>query len=114
VEYEFMPVIREFNLPVTDILRTMYEHIAFQIARQIRRGAKVLVTGGGTYNLFLIEKIREISRGNIIIPSTDLIEYKEALIFAFLGMLRLHERINCFASVTGATRDSCCGVIYRS
>jgi len=114
MEYEFMPVIRDFNLPVTDTLRTLYEHISFQIARQIRRGAKVLVTGGGAYNQFLIEKIREISRGNIIIPSKDLIEYKEALIFAFLGWLRLHEKINCFASVTGASRDSCCGVIYRS
>lgn len=114
VEEKFMPVIRDFNLPVTDILRTLYEHISFQIARQIRRGAKMLLTGGGTYNRFLVEKIREISRGNIIIPSTDLIEYKEALIFAFLGWLRLHEKINCFASVTGARRDSCCGVIYRS
>ena len=114
MEYEFMPVIRDFNLPVTDTLRTLYEHISFQIARQIRRGAKVLLTGGGAYNQFLVEKIREISRGNIIIPSSDLIEYKEALIFAFLGMLRIDERINCYASVTGATRDSCCGVIYRS
>jgi anhydro-N-acetylmuramic acid kinase len=114
LDYEFMPVIRDFNLPVTDILRTVYEHISLQIARQIRRGAKVLVTGGGAYNQFLVEKIREVSHGNIIIPSSDLIEYKEALIFAFLGLLRLHERINCFASVTGASRDSCCGVIYRS
>jgi anhydro-N-acetylmuramic acid kinase len=114
LEYEFMPVIRDFSLPVTDILRTVYEHISFQIARQIHRGAKVLVTGGGAYNQFLVEKIREISRGNIIIPSNDLIEYKEALIFAFLGLLRLHKRVNCFASVTGASRDSCCGVIYRS
>lgn len=114
MEYEFMPVIRDFNLPVTDTLRTLYEHISFQIARQIRRGAKVLLTGGGAYNQFLVEKIREISRGNIIIPSSDLIEYKEALIFAFLGWLRLHEKINCFASVTGASRDSCCGVIFRS
>ena len=101
VEYEFMPVIRDFNLPVTDILRTMYEHISFQITRQIRRGARVLVTGGGAYNKFLVDRIRENSRGNIIIPSNDLIEYKEALIFAFLGWLRYHERINCFASVTG-------------
>ncbi len=114
LEYEFLPVIREFNLPVTDLLRTVYEHISFQIARQIRRGSKVLVTGGGAYNLFLVEKIREISRGNIILPSSDLIEYKEALIFAFLGWLRLQEKINCFASVTGASRNCCCGVIYKS
>ena len=113
VEDEFMPLIRDFSLPVTDILRTVYEHIAFQVARQIRRGAKVLVTGGGAYNQFLVEKIREVSRGHIIIPSHDLIAYKEALIFAFLGLLRLQNRINCFASVTGASRDSCCGVIYR-
>ena len=109
-----MPLISDFNLPVTYTMRSLYDNISFHIARQIRRGAKVLVTGGGAYNQFLIEKIREISRGNIIIPSKDLIEYKEALIFAFLGWLRLHEKINCFASVTGASRDSCCGVIYRS
>ncbi len=114
VEYEFLPIIRDFNLPVTDILRTVYEHISFQISRQIRRGAKVLLTGGGAYNQFLVEKIREISRGNIILPSSDLIDFKEALIFAFLGFLRFHHRINCFASVTGASRDSCCGVIYQS
>ncbi len=114
VESEFLPVLRDFNLPVTDVLRTVYEHISFQIARQIRRGSKVLVTGGGAYNQFLIERISEVSRGNIIIPSNDLIEYKEALIFAFLGLLRQREKINCFASVTGAKRDSCCGVIYRS
>ncbi len=114
LENEFMPVIRDFNLPVTDILRTVYEHISIQLSRQIRRGAKVLVTGGGAYNQFLVEKIREASKGEIIIPSNELIEYKEALIFAFLGLLRSLERINCFASVTGASRDSCCGVIYRS
>jgi anhydro-N-acetylmuramic acid kinase len=114
VENEFLPVISEFNLPVTDILRTVYEHISYQISRQIRRGAKVLLTGGGAYNLFLVEKIREISRGNIMLPSRDLIDFKEALIFAFLGLLRFHNRINCFASVTGASRDSCCGVLYQS
>jgi anhydro-N-acetylmuramic acid kinase len=114
VEDEFMPVIRDFQLPVTDILRTVYEHIAFQIGRQIRRGAKVLVTGGGVYNLFLLERIREVSRGNIIIPSADLVEFKEALVFSFLGLLRLGGQINCFASVTGASRDSCCGVVYRN
>jgi anhydro-N-acetylmuramic acid kinase len=114
VEEKFLPVVQDFNLPVTDILRTLYEHISFQVARQIRRGAKMLLTGGGAYNRFLVEKIREISRGNIIIPSDDLIAYKEALIFAFLGWLRLQEKINCFASVTGARKDSCCGVIYKS
>ena len=114
VESEFMTVIRDFSLPVTDILRTVYEHISMQIAKQVRRGAKVLVTGGGAYNPFLVERIREVSRGNIIVPSSDLIEYKEAIVFAFLGWLRLNRRINCFASVTGASRDSCCGVLYRS
>jgi anhydro-N-acetylmuramic acid kinase len=114
MEGEFIPVMKDFNLPVTDLLRTLYEHISHQIARQIRRGSKVLITGGGAYNNFLVEKIREISRGNIVLPSRDLIEFKEALIFAFLGLLRLLEKTNCLASVTGASRDSCCGVIYRS
>ncbi len=111
LESEFLTLFHEFCLPVTDILRTLYEHISLQIARQIKPHTRVLVTGGGAYNSFLIERITHHSKSDIIIPSPELVEYKEALVFAFLGMLRLHEKINCYASVTGADRDSCTGLL---
>lgn len=76
-------------------------------------GTRVLFTGGGVYNRFLIELIEERANGRfwIDVPSPEVIEYKEALIFGFLGLLRLRNEINVFASVTGASEDSCCGVI---
>ena len=111
LESELLPHIHEFRLPVTDILRTLYEHISFQISRQIKPRSKVLVTGGGAYNKFLIETLTHHSQSEIVIPLPELVEFKEALVFAFMGLLRLREEINCYASVTGADRDSCCGVL---
>ena len=73
---------------------------------------KVLVTGGGAYNKFLIELLTRHSQSEIEIPSPELVEFKEALVFAFLGVLRIREQINCYASVTGADADSCSGVIF--
>ncbi len=112
LESDFLPRIHEFRLPVTDILRTLYEHLSFQISRQITPGSKVLVTGGGAYNTFLINRIIHHSKSEIVIPDSELIEFKEALVFGFLGLLRLQEKINCYSSVTGAERDCCCGVLY--
>lgn len=112
LESDFLPRIHEFRLPVTDILRTLYEHISFQISRQINPRTKVLLTGGGAYNTYLIDRIIHHSQSEIVIPPPELIEFKEALVFAFLGLLRLRGEVNCYASVTGAQRDSCCGIIY--
>ena len=112
LESEVFPVLHDFRLPVTDILRTLYEHISQQISSQIKTHSKVLVTGGGAYNAFLIERIIHHSRSEIVVPGPELVEFKEAMVFAFLGLLRLREETNCYASVTGAERDSCCGVIF--
>jgi anhydro-N-acetylmuramic acid kinase len=112
LEAGFLPLVNEFRLPVTDVLRTLTEHIAYQVARQIRPHSRVLVTGGGAYNKFLIERIIDHSRADVVIPASRLVEFKEALVFAFLGLLRLRGEINCYASVTGAKRDSCSGVVY--
>jgi anhydro-N-acetylmuramic acid kinase len=112
VEAEFLPRVNEFRLPVTDILRTLTEHIAFQVAAQIKPHSRVLATGGGAYNDFLVQRIREHSRADVVIPDARLVEFKEALVFAFLGLLRLRGEINCYAGVTGAGRDSCCGVVF--
>jgi anhydro-N-acetylmuramic acid kinase len=112
LEAEMMPVLSEFSLPATDILRTLYEHISRQISTRIKARSKVLVSGGGAYNTFLVERIIHHSRCEIVVPDPVLVEFKEALVFAFLGLLRLREETNCYASVTGAERDSCCGVLY--
>ena len=73
-----------------------------------------MVTGGGAYNTFLIELISKQVQVEIILPSNEIINFKEALIFAFLGVLKFRCEINCFASVTGASRDSSSGVIYNT
>jgi anhydro-N-acetylmuramic acid kinase len=112
-ESEFLACFDAFRIPVTDALRTSYEHIAGMISASLRENATVLVTGGGTHNAFLIELIRGQSGAEIIVPPDRVVDFKEALIFAFLGMLRIHGKINCFSSVTGAAKDSCCGVIYN-
>lgn len=112
VDTYFLPVMEASSCSLRDKLRTVYEHIAIQIAASVSEPGKILVTGGGAWNDFLIERIREKTRGEIFIPSDQLILFKEALIFAFLGILRLLEEDNCLASVTGARRDSCGGAVY--
>ena len=96
-----------------DILRTFVEHIAAQIGRVCERAGRMLITGGGAFNGFLVENIRKACPKAVC--ETDdamLIEYKEALIFAFLGLLRLQNRINCLRSVTGASADHVGGCVF--
>jgi anhydro-N-acetylmuramic acid kinase len=94
-------------------LRTFAEHIAIQISIVINDlpQSNVLITGGGARNLFLIELLKSKVKSKIVIPDSLIIDFKEAAIFAFLGVLRWRNEINCLASVTGAKRDSSCGVI---
>jgi anhydro-N-acetylmuramic acid kinase len=93
-------------------MRTIYEHIAVQITKDLSGEGKMLVTGGGAFNSFLIERMQALTTTEIILPEPDLIDYKEAIVFAFMGVLRLREQVNCLASVTGARKDSCGGVIF--
>ncbi len=94
-------------------LRTFTEHIAIQISNIINDlpHGEVLVTGGGAKNLFLIEILRSKVKSKIVIPDSLIIDFKEAAVFAFLGVLRWRNEINCLSSVTGARRDSSCGLI---
>ncbi len=112
MDNSFLLLMNSFDASVEDKLRTAYEHIALQIANAAPETGRMLVTGGGAYNTFLLERIREHLKCEIVIPSSEIIEYKEALVFAFLGLLRFLEEINCYASVTGARRDSSTGVVY--
>ncbi|MBI2968717.1 MAG: anhydro-N-acetylmuramic acid kinase [Bacteroidetes bacterium] len=98
-------------------LRTAAEHIAQQIARAITRYGdsekkKILMTGGGAHNRFLVERIGSLCTAEIILPEKKIIDFKEALIFGFLGVLRWRGEKNCLKSVTGAERDSVGGCIY--
>ena len=107
------PLIDSYTLTIPDILRTFIEHVALQITQQLTgNNPTLLITGGGAFNTFLIERIQQLANVTVILPSKKIIEFKEALIFAFLGLLRIQNKINVLASVTGATKDHCSGKIY--
>jgi len=113
VEKDFLPVIpASADLP--DVLRTLTEHIAFQVGRSADATSKgsMLVTGGGAFNRFLMERLRIYSPVPVTVPDRRTVEFKEALIFAFLGLLRVLEQPNCLASVTGADKNVCGGAVY--
>jgi len=113
-ESVFLPALKKHEIPESDILRTVYEHIALQIAAKLEAEKLVLVTGGGAYNNFLTELITKRSASKIIIPEPQLIEFKEAVIFGLLGVLRILNLPNCLASVTGAKQNICAGIIYEA
>jgi anhydro-N-acetylmuramic acid kinase len=109
------PIIKSFIIPTKDIMNTFLEHIAFQISKVIyKKRAKLLITGGGAYNDFLLERIKfYLPNIEVVIPDNKTIEFKEALIFAFLGILRMRNEINVLSSVTGAQKNHCSGLIFE-
>lgn len=111
----FLPLLEKNTSSVQNKLHTVCHHISDQI-KNILEGKtanyKMLITGGGTYNDFLFDLINQKTHLQIIKPDKHLIEYKEALIFALLGILRKEKQINAFSSVTGARRDSSAGCIF--
>lgn len=108
------PIMERHPLPENDYLRTFCEHIAIQTGRALNHlnPGKMLVTGGGAYNTFLIEAIKRHVGHQVIVPDRNTVEFKEALIFAFLGVLRMRNENNCLKSVTGAKHDNCGGAVY--
>ena len=113
MESDFIPVLEQSNISEVDKLRTVYEHIAMQIAKTIaaEKKGKLLATGGGAHNSFLIERIQSGTQHQVIVPDKKIIDFKEALIFALLGILRLQNEDNCLSSVTGASKDNSGGLI---
>ncbi|WP_426482064.1 anhydro-N-acetylmuramic acid kinase [Chryseobacterium sp. R2ACT005] len=101
------------NIEIPDALATFTEHTAQQIANVINKNniKDILITGGGAYNSFLIEKIRSKTQAEVIIPKKEIIDYKEALIFAFMGVLKVNNEVNVLSSATGSSYDHCSGVI---
>ncbi len=116
---EILPLVEQSELGIPDLLHTSVHHIAEQIAIQLRFHSKserssVLVTGGGAFNDYLMEVIQEKLGPSVdlVIPSEQLVSFKEALVFAFMGLLRMEGLSNVLCSVTGARTDSSSGVIF--
>ncbi len=116
VETELFPLINAFDIETEDKLATYYEHFSFQLSKELKTFNKssLLLSGGGAYNKWFVDLLQQKSGLKIILPPKEIIEYKEALIFAFLGTLRLQNSINTLKSVTGATKNSSGGsvVVY--
>jgi len=101
---------------VKNKLATSVEHIAQIIADDLNKKTikNVLITGGGAFNGYLIERLKQKTHCELIIPTKEIVNFKEALIFAFLGYLRLNNKINTLKSVTGASVDNIGGAVYLS
>jgi len=122
------PLIRaamvDRGLSTVDALRTYVEHIALQVARAVEAlggdaataaeaaGRRMLVTGGGAHNTFLVERLRRRLGFEVVVPDKALVDFKEALVMALIGVLRWREENNVRASVTGASRDSIGGAVW--
>ena len=129
---EVFPLIKSFGLPHTDGLRTYVEHIVVQVTLAIVPGRrsfseggnressiqekrKLLVTGGGAFNRFLMERLSEEMKSlniEVVVPDEKIVSYKEALIMALIGVLRWRQEYNIMASVTGAQMDSIGGAVW--
>ncbi|NNL08822.1 MAG: anhydro-N-acetylmuramic acid kinase [Croceitalea sp.] len=114
-----VPLIANSKASTEDLLHTIVVHNCHQIAKAIKaekpkKGSKVLVTGGGALNPFFIDCLKEALGDScqVQLPPKKFIEYKEALVFALMGVLKVRRQTNVLASVTGAKRDSCSGTVY--
>ena len=115
------PALLQSEEPTENLLRTMVEHIAEQIAGALHdygegRGGKMLVTGGGAFNEFLVGRLaHECSHAGVelVVPDARVVKFKEALVMALIGALRWREEVNVLASVTGAKSDSVGGALWK-
>jgi anhydro-N-acetylmuramic acid kinase len=113
---DFLPIVERAQLNERDLLRTLVEHIAVQIGLSLSSysSCHVLATGGGAHNSFLTERIRANTHHTLVVPEKGIVDFKEALIFALLGALRLSGKSNSLSTVTGALRDSVGGAVYSA
>jgi anhydro-N-acetylmuramic acid kinase len=115
VKETILPLIESYKIPIQDKLNTFTEHIALQIALALpNKTGQLFTTGGGAYNTYIIDRIMfYLPKIKIIIPEHKILEFKEALIFALLGVLKLRNETNTLSSVTGATEDHSSGKEYK-
>ncbi|MBN2484804.1 MAG: anhydro-N-acetylmuramic acid kinase [Bacteroidales bacterium] len=110
-----LPMLERYsNIPLQNLLHTYTVHAAAEISKTFVGfvGETVLVTGGGAKNKYLVQKIQEYTCKQIIVPESQITDFKEAIIFGFLGVLRLRGDVNCISSVTGAHKDTSAGALY--
>lgn len=112
---QLLPLLQASKLSPVDLMATLAEHIVQQISRGINDAGigTTLITGGGALNQFLIQRLKEYTDTTLVIPEESLLNYKEALIFALLGILKIRGEINCLSSVTGGHKDISAGRIYK-
>ncbi len=114
VKETILPLIESYPIAIEDKMNTFTEHIAIQIALVLpKKENNLFITGGGAYNDFMIERVQfHLPETKIVIPERKIIEFKEALIFGLIGVLKLRNEINTLSSVTGAKMDHSSGEIY--
>lgn len=120
IEEDFMKRMDGTNISIQDKMRTCAEIFSSEIAKAVtesqtqKKGSKMLVTGGGALNKFFIELLSKKLEGicELVVPDKLTVNFKEALIFAFLGALRMKEQVNSLASVTGAKSDNVGGSVF--
>ncbi|CAF3351952.1 unnamed protein product [Rotaria socialis] len=125
------PLLESDSIDIHDTLRTYIEHIVQQTSNAIQliienekqdksvyAKCKILITGGGAHNKFLFQclksKLEEKFSIEVEYPDVNVVDFKEALIMAFIGLLRIQNKTNVLASVTGAKIDSIGGAVWRS
>jgi len=115
VQSAFVELLKAADCTVEDKLYTVVKHIAYQINTIVKNssGKKILISGGGAHNRFLTDAIAMETNMEIVIPEKEIVDFKEALIFALMGVLRKLGEVNCLASATGAGTDCCSGTIHE-
>jgi anhydro-N-acetylmuramic acid kinase len=114
LEQVFLPAFESQNYSSEQHLSLAYQHVSDQISDQLRKNKlnQVFLSGGGAKNNYLIDLIREKTHAELIIPDTASIDFKEAVVFAYLGLLFLENEPNCLSSVTNAQKDVVGGVRF--
>ncbi|OIQ26135.1 MAG: anhydro-N-acetylmuramic acid kinase [Crocinitomix sp. MedPE-SWsnd] len=115
MDANIFPLVEKYKAhPTANVLNTIVRHEVFQIHKVCAKNniQNVLVTGGGAYNLFFMKCLKENTNAEFVIPDIKLVDFKEALIFGFLGFLKDRGEDNILSSVTGASSDSCGGKIH--
>ena len=113
IDTQVSPLLSASDLSIEDQAATFYEHIAVQISKIVPKKGRILLTGGGSKNIFLVDQLKQKTNCMIVLPEEKLIDFKEALIFAFLGMLAFNGQVNILSSVTGSKHDLIGGVIHH-
>ncbi|SHK57590.1 anhydro-N-acetylmuramic acid kinase [Maribacter aquivivus] len=116
---EVVPIVEDNDDTIENLLHTSIHHICDKVAQQINLNFKhnkqqLLITGGGALNSFLIETLQQKlgDTTKVVVPEKIIIEFKEALVFALMSVLRVEQLTNVLSSVTGAKKDSSSGVLF--